>query len=212
VAFLVGENGTGKSTLLEAIADLCGFPVSGGGKNESADCHGLGEESALARALRPSFRRRPLDGYFLRAELLADFASLLDARAADPDFRDNPYRRYGGRSLHTRSHGEAFLAVLENRTGAGLFLLDEPEAALSPQRQLALLLHMWRLAKSGAAQFIIATHSPVLLTFPEADLVSFDSSALPHITKEQTPHFQITRGILENPEMYWRRLLEEEER
>ncbi|PYN42351.1 MAG: hypothetical protein DMD95_16985 [Candidatus Rokuibacteriota bacterium] len=142
VTYLVGENGSGKSTLVEAIAEACGFPVSGGGRNEAADHHGPEEHSALGGALRFSFARRPRDGYFFRAEFQAHFASLLDQRRADPDFRGDPYSRYGGRSLHTRSHGEAFLAVMLNRMESGVVVMDEP----------------------------------VLLTFPQADIVSFDET------------------------------------
>src|SRR5690348_9920263 len=113
VTFFVGENGTGKSTVIEAIAALCKLPVSGGSRNELAGNHGPDAASPLAKLLRPSFRRRPPDAYFLRAEFQAHFASLLDARNADPDFRmfGDPYSRYGGRSLHSRSHGEAFLTI-----------------------------------------------------------------------------------------------------
>ena len=171
VTFFVGENGTGKSTVIEAIAALCKLPVSGGGRNELAGHHGPDSSSALAQALRPSFRRRPPDAYFLRAEFQAHFASLLDARRADPDFVGDPYTLYGGRSLHARSHGEAFLAILQNRIRSGLLLFDEPESALSPQRQLALLAHMSNLVAAGTSQFIIATHSPILLTFPGAQIL-----------------------------------------
>ena len=115
VTFFVGENGTGKSTVIEGLAELCRLPVSGGSRNELGAGHGPDATSALAAALRPSFKERPHDGYFLRAEFQAHFASLLDARESDPDFPDDPYRLYGGRSLHTRSHGEAFLAILQNR-------------------------------------------------------------------------------------------------
>ena len=208
VTFFVGENGTGKSTVIEAIAALCKLPVSGGGRNELAGNHGPEASSPLARALRPSFRRRPPDAYFLRAEFQAHFASLLDARNADPDFRrwGDPYERYGGQSLHTRSHGEAFLAILQNRIRSGLLLFDEPESALSPQRQLALLAQMSLLAATGTSQFIIATHSPILLTFPGAQILSFDGDAVRATSIEDTPHFQITKGILQNPASYWKHL------
>ncbi len=206
VTFFVGENGTGKSTLIEAIASLCRLPVSGGGRNELAGRHGPDAVSPLAPALRPAFRRRPPDAYFLRAEFQAHFASLLDARDEDPEFLGNPYGRYGGRSLHTRSHGEAFLAILEHRIREGLFLLDEPESALSPQRQLVLLAQMWGQVSAGKSQFIVATHSPILLTFPGADLVTFDGGTLARVKLEETSHYQITRGILHHPDSYWKHL------
>lgn len=206
VTFFVGENGSGKSTLIEAIADLCGLPVSGGGKNETADRHGPELRSALAHVLRPAFTVRPPDSYFFRAEFQAHFASLLDQRREDPDFPANPYTRYGGKSLHTRSHGEAFLAMLLNRIASGLFILDEPESALSPQRQLTLLARMDTLVSAGKTQFIVATHSPILLTFPGAQIVSFDDGRLTVVRIEETSHYQITKGILESPESYWSRL------
>jgi predicted ATPase len=206
VTFFVGENGTGKSTVLEAIAALARFPISGGGRAELDHHHGPEEESRFARALRPNFRLRPHDGYFLRAEFMAHFASLLDTRSEDPDFGGDPYRRYGGVSLHARSHGEAFLAVLKNRVGEGLFLFDEPESALSPQRQLALLAIMYELAQTQQSQFIVATHSPILLTFPGAEIISFDETPPRCVALEDTSHYQITRGILENPERYWKHL------
>ncbi len=144
VTFFVGENGSGKSTLLEAIADLCRLPVSGGGPNERGLQHGPEAESPLAPALRPGFRRQPRDGFFLRAEFHAHFASLLEARAEDR-WSGDPYARYGGKSLHRQSHGESFLALIQHRLTGGMLLLDEPEAALSPQRQLVLLAEILRL-------------------------------------------------------------------
>lgn len=208
VTFFVGENGTGKSTVIEAIAALCRLPVSGGGRNELSGIHGPDTVSPLAAALRPSFRQRPSDAYFLRAEFQAHIASLLDERNADPDFWGDPYARYGGRSLHTRSHGEAFLAIMQNRIRSGLLLFDEPESALSPQRQLALLAQMSMLVATGTSQFIIATHSPILLTFPGAQILSFDGDVLHPISIEETSHFQITKGILQNPAVYWKHLQE----
>lgn len=209
VTVFVGENGSGKSTLLEAIAGLSRFPVSGGARSDLGAAHAPGAGSALADVLRPTFHTRPGDGYFLRADFAAHFASLLDARAADPEFAGDPYAAYGGTSLHARSHGEAFLSVIHNRFRKGLFLLDEPEAALSPQRQLALLSIMHDLVTTGDSQFVIATHSPVLMTFPGAQLVSFDDPALPRISIEDTTHYEITRGMLENPARYWKHLLAE---
>ncbi|MBL8849804.1 MAG: AAA family ATPase [Planctomycetaceae bacterium] len=208
VTFFVGENGSGKSTLLEAIAVLAGLPISGGGTNEVGAPHGLTEESQLADALRVGFKQRPKDGYFFRAELQAHFASLLDARKLDPEFGGDPYKRYGGRSLHGMSHGEAFLSVMNNRFGGGLFILDEPETALSPQRQLTLLALMYDLTREGKTQFLVATHSPILLTYPDAHIVSFDDAALPSISFTETQHYQITSGILRNPETYWKHLRE----
>ncbi len=211
VTFFVGENGTGKSTLLEAIAALSGFPVSGGGLAERNATIGPETDSSLSFALRPAFRKRPPDGFFLRAEFQALFATLLDERKRDPNFTGDPFARYGGRSLHQRSHGEAFLAILQNRFDHGLWILDEPESALSPQRQLALLTQMHSLVGTGKTQFIIATHSPILLTYPKAEIISFDDPSLPKIGIEETSHFQITRGILQNVDNYWHHLISDEQ-
>jgi predicted ATPase len=217
VTCFVGENGSGKSTLIEAIAEACGLPIWGGSRNEAANRHGPDQRAALGSALRFAFSRRPRDGYFFRAELQANFASLLDERRDDPDFSvvtsgpADPYTRYGGRSLHQQSHGEAFLAVMLNRLRSGMFIMDEPESALSPQRQLALLLRMAELVRAGRSQFVIATHSPILLTFPDADIVSFDQAPLRSVRLEETSHYQITRGMLEDPQGYWRHLLSDDD-
>jgi predicted ATPase len=130
VTFFVGENGSGKSTMMEAIAELCGLPPGGGGRNELADTNAPHTRSELAPFLRGAFRKKPRDGYFFRAEFQAHFASLLEQRRADPEFKDDPYARYGGRSLHTRSHGEAFLEIFAAWLNPGMILMDEPEAAL----------------------------------------------------------------------------------
>jgi predicted ATPase len=208
VTFFVGENGSGKSTLLEAIAVLSGFPISGGGTNDVGSFQAVSEQSRLADALRIGFSKRPRDGYFFRAELQSQFASLLDARRRDPDFNGDPYGRYGGRSLHLMSHGEAFLSVMKNRFTGGLFILDEPETALSPRRQLTLLALMYDLTRAGRSQFLVATHSPILLTYPEASIISFDDAALPSVALTDTDHYQITSGILRHPESYWKHLRE----
>ena len=206
VTFFVGENGSGKSTLLEAIAGLSEFPVWGGGRNDLTDQFGPEKESALAQAMYPHFKKRPRDGYFFRAEYYAQFASLLDARKRDEEFVGDPYMRYGGKSLHTRSHGESFLQLMDSRLTSGLFLLDEPESALSPKRQLTLMALMLDRIKSGKSQFIIATHSPILMTFPSATVISLDSPSLETIDYRESDHFLLTQGILDHPERYWKHL------
>ncbi len=210
--FFVGENGSGKSTLLEAIAVAAGLPIAGGGTNELGANHAYEEESLLASSIRVAFSRQPKERYFFRAETQGHFASLLEHRDDDPHFlmsngqRADPYTRYGGRSLHKMSHGEAFLSIMNNRFEEGLFLMDEPESALSPQRQLTLLALMHRLVSNGHSQFVAATHSPILLTYPGATIVSFDNGTLKRTTLEETSHYQISRNILNNPAMYWRHL------
>jgi predicted ATPase len=208
VTFFVGENGSGKSTQIEALAVLSGLPAGGGGRNEASNSNSPDDSSPLAPAMRPVFRKRPRDGFFFRAEFYAHFASLLDIRRQDPEFNGDPYSRYGGKSLHARSHGESFLELMQNRFQRGLFFLDEPESALSPQRQLTLLALICDRVKNGDAQFVIATHSPILLTYPGAVILSFDESPLAPIVLQDTSHYHITRGILEHPERYWRHLLD----
>jgi len=149
VTFFVGENGTGKSTVIEAIAALCRLPVSGGSRNELSAHHGPDESSPLASALRPSFRRRPRDGYFLRAESFFNVATYLDIMRTEQGGA-GALAPYGGRSLHEQSHGESFLALMTHRfQGQGLYILDEPEAALSPKKQLLMLRRMqvWCVAR-----------------------------------------------------------------
>ena len=198
VVFFVGENGSGKSTLLEAIAYQCGFSTAGGGRSnllrvESAD-------SALGEAIRLSWLPKITEGFFLRAETFYHFASYLDELARDPlSGGRSVYNAYGGRSLHERSHGEAFLALFTHRFGRrGLYLLDEPEAALSPARQLAFLRLIHDLGPT--AQWVIATHSPILLGYPGAQIFSFDAAPPEEIAYEETEHYRITRHFLERRE------------
>lgn len=205
VTFLVGENGSGKSTVLEAIADLAELPVDGGSRNEMTDRQE--QSSELAEAMRGSWRQRPRDAYFFRAETLYDFANLLERRRADPEFMGNPYAVYGGQSLHKRSHGESFLDVMTHRLGdAGLYLFDEPEAALSPQRQLGFLALLDRLVREQGCQFIIATHSPIILTYPQAEILAFDERGLTPTELQDTENFSVTRMMLTNPASFWERL------
>ena len=197
VTFFAGENGSGKSTLLEAIAENCGFGIKGGGRNTllADDKDNLSLSSILTLSWLPKIS----NGFFLRAETFYDFASYIDEveeSVPDPALR---YHSYGGKSLHRQSHGESFLSLLQNRFGSkGIYLLDEPEAALSPQRQLVLLSIIRRLEKSGKAQFLIASHSPILMAYPDADIYSFDCSPVGKIGYEETEHYRVTRGFLNN--------------
>jgi predicted ATPase len=213
VLFFVGENGSGKSTLLEALALACGFGPEGGSRNfrfstrEEERDEWIADEPIvkLAAALRLSWRgTKQRDGFFLRAESFYNVATYLDrlgGQALEP---------YGGISLHERSHGESFLALfLERFSGAGLYLLDEPEAALSTARQLALLARMHDLlAADPQAQFLIATHSPILLAFPGAQICSFDGVAIHPIDYRLTDAYLLTRRFIDDPERALRELFE----
>ncbi|KKB33516.1 AAA family ATPase [Bacillus thermotolerans] len=202
VTFFVGENGTGKSTLLEAVAEQCGFNTAGGGRNNYYDVHA--SESALGKYIRLSWLPKVTNGFFLRSESFYQFASHVDDVGAQG--------AYGGRSLHEQSHGEAFLSLFLNRfTGRAIYLLDEPEAALSPQRQLSFLKVLHDLVSSGDSQFIIATHSPILLGYPDATILSFDEETIQEVTYEETEHYQLTRYFLENRERFLRELLYSED-
>jgi predicted ATPase len=186
VTFFVGENGSGKSTLLEAIAYQCGFNTAGGGRNNAHDVNS--SQAALGEYVRLSWLPKVTQGFFLRAESFYHFASHLDQVAKDdPTFN---YQGYGGKSLHHQSHGESFLSLFLNRFGGkGIYLLDEPEAALSPARQLAFLRIIHQLERRRNTQFIIATHSPILLGYPNAKIFSFDLSSIENISYEETEHY-----------------------
>ncbi|PZD96654.1 AAA family ATPase [Paenibacillus sambharensis] len=200
VTFFVGENGSGKSTLLEAIAYGCGFHTAGGGRNNAY--HVDASEAALGDYLRLSWLPKITTGFFLRAESFYAFATHVDETGLTDV--------YGGKSLHSQSHGESFLSLFTHRFhDRGIYLLDEPEAALSPARQLALL----RIIKdlSETSQFIIATHSPILMGYPDAEIISFDTSPISAVDYEETDHYQITRRFLENRGAVFRHLFEDDD-
>ena len=207
VTFFVGENGTWKSTLLEAIAVAYGFNAEGGTRNF---CFSTNEtHSPLFKNLTLLKRDFAEDGFFLRAESLYNVATNIEEldriAAASPSISAS----YGGASLHHQSHGESFLAIVQNRFGGkGLYILDEPEAALSPMRLMTLMSEMNRLVRDGS-QFIIATHSPILITFPEAQILEFSDKGIKAVEYKDTEHFNITKSFLENPEKLLRYLLEE---
>jgi predicted ATPase len=198
VTFFVGENGSGKSTLLEAIAVASGFNAEGGSKNfrfETRKSH-----SSLCQFLHLSKGlAKPKDGFFLRAESFFNVATEIEKLDAEPANAPKVSDAYGERALHEQSHGESFLALLLNRFhGHGLYLLDEPEAALSPSRQLSVLTRIHDLVQLNS-QFIIATHSPILMAYPHAHIYSFSTSGITRIQYHDTEHYQITRDFLANP-------------
>lgn len=199
IAFLVGENGSGKSTLLEALAVAYGFNREGGTKNYFFSTYD--SRSRLHEALKVSKGYRKAKwGYFLRAESFYNVATKEEEYA---DF-EHPSEKY-----HEKSHGESFLALVQNQLRAnGLYLFDEPEAALSPQRQLTLLMEICSCAKQGS-QFIIATHSPILLGIPDAQILSFDEGRIHNCEYEDTESYKVTEMFINNREILLERLLSE---
>ena len=198
VTFLVGENGTGKSTLIEAIAVAYGFNPEGGSRNFNFSTNE--SHSMLWQCLTLSKSLPAKDGFFLRAESVYNLASNID--------EIEEVNNYGGVSLHAQSHGESFLSIIQNRFwGEGLYLLDEPEAALSPQRLMTLLVEIDRLVKNKS-QFIIATHSPILMAFPEAEILELSQNGIQKVHYKDTEHYQITKQFLDNPEQMLHYLLQ----
>jgi predicted ATPase len=187
VTFFVGENGSGKSTLLEALAVALSLNPEGGSPNfrfATRDTHsGLGQELQLAHS--PGWIQ---DRYFLRAESFYNLATAVDQVGVR--------NSYGGRSLHEQSHGESFFALFENRfKGGGLYLLDEPEAALSPSRQLSFLSLLHQLCRAGS-QFVIATHSPIILAYPDSWIYFLGEHGIRRTEYRETEHYKITHAFL----------------
>jgi predicted ATPase len=201
VTYFVGENGSGKSTLVEAIAVAAGFNAEGGSQHFNFSTRR--SESTLHTCLRlVRGTRRPKSGYFLRAESLYNVATQVDGNVT-------ALESHGGRSLHEQSHGESFLALLKNRFFPnGLYILDEPEAALSPLRQLSLLTAIDALVRGGGSQFIISTHSPIVLAYPDARIYLLGPDGMTQVAYEDTEQFALTRDFLLNKDRYLRRLLE----
>ena len=201
VTFFVGENGTGKSTLLEGIAIAMGFNAEGGSRDfyfTTRNSH-----SELHDHLTTIKGVYPKDGFFLRAESFYNTASYLD--------QNSTLSRYGGVSFHKQSHGESFLSLVTNRfEGNGLYLLDEPEAALSPQRLMSLIVAIDELVKRNS-QFIISTHSPILMAYPNAEILEFGENGIEKTTYKETCHYQITKQFIDDPERMIHLLLSDRE-
>lgn len=198
ITLFVGENGSGKSTLLEAIAVAHGFNPEGGTKNYCFSTHDTHSELCNAITIAKGYRKEKW-GYFLRAERFYNVATQEEEYA---DFA-HPSEEY-----HNRSHGESFLKMVQNNIQPnGLYFLDEPEAALSPQRQLTLLAEIYRCASDGA-QFIIATHSPILLGIPNAEIFSFDNGKIHTCRYEETESYKVTELFINNRKRLLENLLD----
>jgi len=211
VTFLVGENGSGKSTLLEAVAVACGLNPEGGSRNFNfatrASHSPLDECVRLAKAPGSS----PGDSYFLRAESFYNVASEIERLDKEPAPGPRLIDSYGGRSLHEQSHGESFFALFQNRfRGNSLYLMDEPEAALSPARQLQFLVLLHDFVRRGA-QFVIATHSPIIMAYPDACIHVLGVEGIREVPYGETEHYLITRRFLGNPQRSLSELLAGEE-
>ena len=207
ITFFVGENGSGKSTLLEAIAVNFGFNAESGSRNFTFST--TSTHSDLYKNIRLGKGLRPKDGFFLRAESFYNAASYIDELDREAPSFHKLIDSYGGISLHNQSHGESFLALVQNRFGDnGLYILDEPEAALSPMRIMTLMVEIDRLRRAGS-QFIIATHSPILLTIPDSEIFEFSENGISKVHYKDTEHYQITRNFLENPEKMLKYLLDQ---
>lgn len=207
VTFIVGENGSGKSTLLEAIAVAAGFNAEGGTKNFRFDTRRshspLHETVTLVKSVR-----RARDGFFLRAESFFNVATEIEHLDEEPAPGPPIIDSYGGRSLHEQSHGESFFALMNNRFGgSGFYVLDEPEAALSPTRQLAMIARMHELVRKRS-QFVVATHSPILMAYPNSWIYQIGKAGLERVQLEDTEHYVVAKRILADPHAQIAKLLE----
>lgn len=206
VTFFVGENGSGKSTLLEAIAVKWGFNAEGGSRNfrfETRRSHSKLHEYLVLSRHSP----RPRTDYFLRAESFFNVATEIEKLDAAGSLGAPIGDSYGGNSLHEQSHGESFLSLVMNRFGdSGFYILDEPEAALSPSRLFSLMVRIDELVKAGS-QFLIATHSPILMAYPDARIYSLDQCGVNEIALRDSEHWNLTERFMRDPDSMLHRLL-----
>jgi len=198
VTFFVGENGTGKSTLLEAISRKCGIHIWQGIERTRFEVN-LYEET-LYKYIAVEWTNGKVPGSFFASDLFKNFTQLLDEWAADDP---GMLKYFGGESLMTQSHGQSLMSFFRTRYRIkGLYLLDEPETALSPKSQVGLLKILQEISQAGHAQFIIATHSPILLACPGAEIYSFDSIPVKQLVYEETEHYQIYKNFMEDRNKY----------
>lgn len=206
VTFLVGENGVGKSTLIEGIAVAMGFNPEGGTINFNFSTKASHSDLYNYLTISRGYKKHK-DGFFLRAESFYNVATNIDEMDAEPVWTPSVISSYGGVSLHNKSHGESFMALVENRfSGNGLYILDEPEAALSPMRLMRLMYCMQELVNKNS-QFIISTHSPILMTFPEAEILEITEEGIHSVGYKETEHFMITKRFMDAPEKMIENLL-----
>ena len=209
VTFIVGENGIGKSTLIEGLAVAMGFNPEGGTVNFNFSTNDSHSDLYNYLTVSRGYKKHR-DGFFLRAESFYNVASNIDELDAAPSFGPKLISNYGGVSLHKQSHGESFMALVENRFGGnGLYILDEPEAALSPMRLMRLMVCMQELVKKNS-QFIISTHSPILMTFPNAEVLEITEEGINSVNYKDTEHFIVTKRFMDAPEKIIESLLGDE--
>jgi predicted ATPase len=198
VTFFLGENGTGKSTLLEAIAHRCHIHIWRGPGRSRVEHNPY--EQMLHRFISVQWTDTVVPGSFFAGEIFRHFVELLDDIAStDP----GQLKYFGGKSLASQSHGEGLMAFFKSRYRLkGLYLLDEPETALSPKRQVELLKLLLAMSRAGHAQFIVATHSPILLACPQAEICSFDDVPVAKVPYDETAHYRLYRRFMAHPEEF----------
>ena len=206
ITFITGENGSGKSTLFESLASKIGFNTLGGGTDHYYSSDEVKDNLDLADNMRLSWKMKTNKGFFFRAESYFSFIKYVDNLAKD--FGEYAYSPYGGKSLQNRSHGESFLELFKNRFNNGIFILDEPEAALSPEKQLALISIIHDLSANDDCQFIIATHSPILIACPDSDVFEIIDGEMIKKDYKETSQFVFYKNFIQSPERYLRYLFQ----
>ncbi len=209
ITFIVGENGAGKSTLLESLAYNIGFNILGGNRNHLYNDDLNFDNIKLSNKMKLSWRLKTSKGFFFRAESFFNFADYLENMAIENG--KGAFSSYGGKSLKKQSHGESFLSLFKNQFRDGIFILDEPESALSAERQLTLISVLNQLVNENHCQFIIATHSPILITCPNSVIYEIEDSGLQQKDYPDTKQFQLYKNFINNPERILNYLLKNED-